>query len=382
MSSLNTVLSIIAIDPIRVGGAEIWFRELSEQLNREGWQSVLCFLSEPPPQVAHFLEQPNVKVEVLKESWKLHLRPAMDFARLIRKYRPRIVHLHHTGFITFLPWMAQLNGVEQVFFTDHGSRPEGYQVRPIPIWKRIAVRIINYPLTRVFCVSDYGLRCNRGLGSLPAGRYQMIYNGIDVSRAALGAANSAAFRSTHNLSSQHDVILQVSWLIAEKGIEDLLQAAKFVVEENANAHFVIVGDGNGRRDFEKLSADLGIADHVTWTGLLDDPLGHGGFAAAEIVCQMSRWEEVFGQVIAEAMASGKPVVATCVGGIPELVADGETGFLVARRNPRQMSDKILQLLRDPDLRRRMGERGKRFAKEKFEVKKNIAKLIQAYGVMP
>lgn len=382
MPNSDTVLSVIAIDPIRVGGAEVWFRELSEQLDRRGWKSVLCFLSQPTPQVAQFLKGPNITLGTLKDSWKLHVRPAMEFAGLVRKYRPRIVHLHHTGFITFLPWMARLNGVEKVFFTDHGSQPEGYVVRAAPVWKRVAVRMINYPVTTVFCVSDYGLRCNRGLRLLPPARYQMIYNGIDVSRAALGLVQAESFRLERGIPLQRNVILQVSWLIGEKGIEDLLRAAQTVIAAQANAHFVIVGEGNGRVEFEKLSADLGIADHVTWTGLVDDPLGHGGFAAAEIVCQMSRWEEVFGQVIAEAMASSKPVVATRVGGIPELVDDGKTGFVVERRNPSQMSEKILQLLRDADLRRRLGERGKQVAQEKFEVKKNIARLIQSYRISP
>jgi glycosyltransferase involved in cell wall biosynthesis len=109
-------------------------------------------------------------------------------------------------------------------------------------------------------------------------------------------------------------------------------------------------------------------------------MAEGVYAAAEIVCQMSRWEEVFGFVIAEAMASGKPVVATRVGGIPELIDDGQTGFLVDRGDHQAMADKILALLADANLRRSMGCAGRLKAEIRFDLKKNVAELLRSYGI--
>ena len=113
---------------------------------------------------------------------------------------------------------------------------------------------------------------------------------------------------------------------------------------------------------------------------MHDPLAEGLYAASDVVCQMSRWEEVFGYVNAEAMASYKPLVGTRVGGIPEIVEDGVSGFLVPRRDPAAMSAKILQLLKDAELRRRMGDAGRRIVEEKFNHKTNIAQLIRMYGI--
>jgi glycosyltransferase involved in cell wall biosynthesis len=95
---------------------------------------------------------------------------------------------------------------------------------------------------------------------------------------------------------------------------------------------------------------------------------------------MSRWEEVFGYVNAEAMATAKPLVGTQVGGIPEIIDHGNTGFLVERRDTAAMAARILELLRDPNLRHRMGEAGRRVATEKFNHKTNVAQLIQLYGL--
>jgi glycosyltransferase involved in cell wall biosynthesis len=98
------------------------------------------------------------------------------------------------------------------------------------------------------------------------------------------------------------------------------------------------------------------------------------------VCQFSRWEEVFGWMIAEAMAHGKPVVATRVGGIPELVTDGVNGYLVARGDSEAMSDRILKMLSDPKMRGQMGASGREVVAGKFDLRKNVAQLIESYGI--
>jgi glycosyltransferase involved in cell wall biosynthesis len=126
---------------------------------------------------------------------------------------------------------------------------------------------------------------------------------------------------------------------------------------------------------------MGIADHITWTGMVADPFGEGVFAAADIVCQFSRWEEVFGWMIAEAMAHEKPVVATRVGGIPELIDDSVSGYLVSRSDTLAMSKRILELLGDSNLRRRMGVAGCSTVTDKFALRKNVAQLVEAYGIV-
>lgn len=122
---------------------------------------------------------------------------------------------------------------------------------------------------------------------------------------------------------------------------------------------------------------MGLGDHVTWTGMVEDPFGEGVYDAADIVSQLSNWEEVFGWMIAEAMAYQKPIVATRVGGIPELVSDRESGFLVERGEVAASAEKILLLAEQPELRRQMGQAGCRITHEKFALKQNVAQLIHS-----
>jgi glycosyltransferase involved in cell wall biosynthesis len=377
---MPTVVSVFGVKPFRIGGTETFARELSAQLAQKGWQSVLCFLSEPTEEVRRFLELPNVSFEVLPDVTDPNLRAARNLARILRAHRPELLHLHYTGFLGLYPWLARLLSVRRVFFTDHSSRPAGYVAARAPFWKRKLARAINRPLDKVICVSDYGYRCLTDLDLLPRERYERVYNGVDLSRVEADERRAREFRRKHSIPEGRAVVVQVSWIIPEKGIADLLEAARLTLARNENVQFVMVGEGSYREQYARQAEEMGIGDHVTWTGLVQDPFGEGVYDIADVVCQVSRWEEVFGWMIAEAMTYGKPVVATRVGGIPELVSHGESGFLVARGDAEDAAEKILTLLGDRELRGRMGRVGRETAHTKFSLRKNVERLINAYGV--
>jgi glycosyltransferase involved in cell wall biosynthesis len=377
MPGTKTIVSVYGFEPFRIGGGETFIRELSILLGERGWKNVVCFLSEPTPQVREFLNLPNITIEVIPNVWQLKWQPTRDLARILRRYRPEILHLQFTGFVSPYPWLARLCSVKRVLFTDQASKPEGFVPRRASLFKRVATRIINWPLDRVTCISDYVLRCWTTLDVLQSERFTRIYNHVDFTRCQ---PDGSAFRKTLSIPDSRQIVVQVSWMIPDKGFDDLLAAARLVILRNPEAYFVMVGEGADRQRYIRETAELGLQDHITWTGILPDPLKMGVFSAADVVCQVSRWEEGFGYVIAEAMASGKPLVGTRVGAIPELVHHGETGFLVDRRDPAAIAERILELLADRDLRCRMGRAGREFAFRNFDANVNIAEFLKLYGI--
>ncbi|HBB87850.1 MAG TPA: hypothetical protein DC047_09565 [Blastocatellia bacterium] len=377
---MPTLVSVFGIEPRRIGGTETFARELSLQLGERGWKSVLCFLSEPTEEVRRFLDLPNTSLGVYASVKDGSLKTGRNLAGITRDHRPEILHLHFTGFLNLYSWIARAQSVKKVFFTDHHSRSAGYVPARAPFWKRTAARCINGPLTKVISVSNYGYECMTAFDLLPRNRFQMIYNGVDLSRVKSDSQLAVDFRSRYSIPVERAIVTQVSWIIPEKGIVDFLETARLVTQQNRNVQFVLVGDGAYRKQYMKDVAAMGIADRVTWTGMVEDPFGEGVFAAADVVCQFSRWEEVFGWMIAEAMAHGKPVVATRVGGIPELITDGESGFLVERGDTATMSMRLLTLLADRELRVRMGQSGRETVSERFDLRKNVAQLINSYGI--
>lgn len=379
MSNPPTLLAVLGVAPKRIGGIEAFVHELAGQLSTRGWRVVVCFLNEPPEEVRSYLCSSHVRQEACPQIWRNSATAVRGMARLLWRYRPRIVHLQFTPFLSPHPWLARLFGVRRVFFTDQSSRPEGYIHRRAPLWKLLAGRCINLPLDAVIGVSDFNCRALAAWGMVPAARLQRIYNGIAWDRAQ-DDGRGAEFRRRHGIPPDRTLVTQVSNLIPEKGIADFLDAAHEAVSVEPGLHFALVGEGTSQMAFAARARELGLADRVTWTGLVRDPIGEGAFAAADIVCQMSRWEEAFGMVIAEAMAFSKPVVATRVGGIPEVVRDGETGFLVARGDAASAARRMVELARDPGLRTRMGNAGRLYAETEFDVRKNVTAVLRLYGL--
>ena len=379
-SRAPAVLSLFSIHPTRIGGTETFARELSGQLGAAGWQSVVSTISAPTDAIARFLSLPNVDLETCACA-TVTARSLCELAGILRRHRPRILHLHYMGLVTPYPWLAKAYGVERVFITDHYSRPErSAPERGVP-WKRALRRLANLPVTGIVSVSESNRTFQAALGAVPAGRIVRVYNAVDLTRNHdAGAAHGFGLR--HGIPEGRLVVLQVGMIIPEKGVGDLLAAAALVVGREPAAHFVFVGEGPERESYAQAARQAGLGGHVTFTGPVLDPVSEGVFAAADVICQVSRWEEAFGWTVVEGMSFAKPVVATRVGGIPEIVQDGVTGHLAERGNVPQIASFILSLLRDPDARDRMGRAGRNAVERKFELRTNVAELVRLYGIAP
>jgi glycosyltransferase involved in cell wall biosynthesis len=375
---LPAVLSLFNIHSTRIGGTETFARELTAQLGAAGWHSVLATLSAPPEPVARFLDLPNVRMETCACS-RVTARSLRELAGILRRHRPRILHLHFLGLVTPYPWLAKAYGVERVFITDHHSWPEGSTPARGASWRRALRRLSNLPVTGIVSVSDSNRSFQTALGAVPPGRIVRVYNGVDLTRTH-GSAGAAEFRRRYGIPADRRLVVQVSMIIPEKGVGDLLGAAALVVAEEPAAHFVFVGEGVERAAYTRAAMQAGIGDHVTFTGAIVDPVADGVFAGADVICQVSRWQEAFGWTIIEGMSIGKPVVGTRVGGIPELIEDGVTGFLAKRGDVRHIASLILSLLRDAAARDRMGRAARSAVERKFELRANVADVLTLYGI--
>ena len=405
-ASTNTVVSIFDHHAVSVAGMETYGRELSSQLDRFGWRSVLVFASRPSDEVRRYLKGPNIELRAVEGCGRIGYHPIRNVIGLLCEHRPKIMHLHFVDPKSGYPWLAKLLGVGGIYMHDHisrlcphctircrvGSREQGagstaVAPRPrgcvlrVPRWKRTANWLAGLPLTRMFCVSSFIHECDMAYGAMPPERLELLYNGVDLSRAASGAPLGPEFRRRYAISPERVLVVQAGTMRREKGLGDLLEAARGVLAAGADVHFLLAGDGPHREEFERLAEQLGISSRVTFTGRIRDPLGEGLWAACDIACQVSRWQEAFGLTIAEAMAAGKPLIGTRTGAIPELIDEDRSGLLVEPGDTLALTDKILSLARDARRRCEMGQAGKRICQEKFDLRKNVAALIDRYGIV-
>ena len=172
-------------------------------------------------------------------------------------------------------------------------------------------------------------------------------------------------------------ILYVGNLTYPKRVDTILRAMKIVAENINDVHLIIAGDGNQRTELADLAEDLGIKDKVIFKGAVphDKIAEYMHHAYAFVHCSENEGLPV---AIMEAMASGLPVIGSQVGGIPELISDNETGYILHYDDYRSYADKIIVLLKNNTLRNQMGKKGRKFAIQNFNKKDIIIKNIEVY----
>ena len=168
------------------------------------------------------------------------------------------------------------------------------------------------------------------------------------------------------------------FLISFKGFSVLIKAMKKVIDSNKNVNLTIAGDGPDKKSLEKMTAKLLLEPYVKFTGKIPFASLSPLYSRSDIVIFPSIYPEPFGRVALEAMFFGKPVVASNVGGIPEIVRDKETGLLVPPNNPEELANSILILVRDRQLRELMGEKGKSVVRTEFDAAEILNKHLRAY----
>ncbi len=279
-------------------------------------------------------------------------RSLAGHVRALRQIGPDIVHANLSS-----PWSCQYCIAAAALV----RRPRVVAVYQLPVppvskrqWrmKRVTARGVD----RHVGVGDRTSREVEALVGLPPGSVHTIHNGVPDRRYA----------PVQRLRPG-PVIGAVGRVEPQKGFDLLIHAMR----EISDATLVLVGDGGERRPLEALAHRLGVANRVVWTGWSEDPRTY--LTSFDVFALPSRFEG-FPLVALEALLARTAVVATDVGSVAEAVRDGETGLLVPAEDPAALADSIRQLLRDQDLRRRLGQRGRRLVLERF----TAATMTRAY----
>ncbi|WP_416729648.1 glycosyltransferase [Fictibacillus sp. JL2B1089] len=162
------------------------------------------------------------------------------------------------------------------------------------------------------------------------------------------------------------------------GIGTLIKAFKKVHEKHLNTELVIVGGGPQLDDYKKLSDDLSIGDHVKFTGKIPNTEVPKFINQMDIFTVPSRDQESFGVAAVEAMACGVPVVVTNVGGLPEVVKEGDTGFIVPKEDPEKLATAINHLIENKEERKRMGKNGIVHVRKEYDWYENASRMEKLY----
>lgn len=315
--------------------------------------------------IRHFVQEINIFSDFMALT---------ELVLLMRKERYTIVHSHNSkaGFLSRLA--AKIAGVPVIVHTIHGFAFHEYERPPCRILfillERLAARFAGRLITVSTPLKEWGLQLKIGKDK----KYIVIPDGIEMERFNVRMDLNKK-KQELGINPQDLVVGMVAKLWDGKGHYTILKAAPAIIKAVGNVKFLFVGEGYLRQDLERIVYEKGLEDYIIFTGFRNDiPELTAIFDVAVLVS----FFEGLGRALLEAMVLEKPVVATNVGGIPEIVKDGVNGFLVPPENSHQLAGAIIRLLRDESLRKRMGREGRKMINERFLAEKMVGDIIGVY----
>jgi len=320
-----------------------------------------------------YLEKIGIKVFYLNKG-KFDPFTLPSLIRIVRNERVDILHLHGYGAWTFGRMAGVLCNIPTVAH-------EHMVDRNIPVYQRLADRILagatTYAIAASNMVKDFIVRY-RGV---PEDRVKVVINGIPMEsfgspncrgRQAVGVAD---WRARLSIPPNHKVVGTVGRLSLIKGHRYLLEAAFEVLKKYPEVTFLIVGDGELRGLLEEMTKQLGIHDHVRFTGHCDDVIPLYAIMDIMVIASLSEGGPI---TLFEAMASRCAVVSTSTIGLRNTIEDSRTGFLVPPSNSKALAEKILLLLNDSDLCKAIAVRAKE-ASYHYDILNTVRQLELCYN---
>jgi len=355
------------------GGAEKKLLELAKGVDPMRFRTVVCSLGLGDELQGEFAKLRQFGIEVIRIPRKLKIDPVLMYrlVRLIKEHKIDIIMttLFYADVLGSL--VGRIAGVKAVFSWETISAPEWLLWRRL--WSyRLAIRFCDQVVSVSKATAKF-LTEKRGVAQE---KITVIPYGVDL--RPFSGGDGIENREKMGLTKKHKVIGMVGRLHPQKGHVYLIDAAEKIVRKHPNVKFVIVGDGELRSDLEKRVEEKQLSNYFLFTGFRSD------------VPEMMKTFDIFTlpslyeglpNVILEAMAAAKPVVATYVDGSKEIVVDGETGILIPPRDVESLKNALCEFLESPEKIRTFGQNGRKRIENHYSLKRQVKSfegLYEAY----
>jgi glycosyltransferase involved in cell wall biosynthesis len=316
-------------------------------------------------ELAFELEEDGIEVIYSPKQSRLdrYLR-AQEVAEAIKTYRIDVVHTHATGAFIDGFIATRFARVPVFINTDHNKK------YPIPRRYMLGEKVASIFADRVVAVSNHIKNDLVTYEHISPDKIDVIYNGIDFPKID-GQISIEDLRNEFGIRKDEKVVGCISRLDDLKGYDLFIDAAALILKEMPDVRFLIVGGGPAEEELKKQVSDRNIKDRFTFTGWRLDAWGI--LQLFDVFLLTSKLEGM-PIVLLEAMASRKPIVATSVGGVPEMVDHDKTGFIVQNRDPGEVRKYVLAILKDKELKEKLGNH----SVETYERKFRAEPMVQAY----
>ena len=356
------------IKGLGLGGAEKLLVLATPYLDRTRFQYEVAYFLPWKSAVVPDLEQAGLPVTCLNHTHPLDLRVVGGLARFLRERRIDLVHAHlpYAGVVGRLA--ARLVGAAAVY-TEHNVQERFHAL------SRLANQATARLCDRIIAVSDEvsaSLRSSPLLHGIPV---RTVPNGVDVPSLQREAAESDGVRGEFGIAPDQPIVGVVNVFRPQKRLDLWIRVARRIADGEPAAAFLVVGDGQHRQDLVALARRMGLEGQMHFPGLRRDA---PRLMAAFDVFMLSSIYEGLPVAVLEAMALARPIVAMRVGGLPGVVQDGRHGYLVDPDDPEALADRVLHLLRNPSIRRAMGEAARARVQEAYSIEQMVRATEDVY----
>ena len=340
--------------------------------------SILCI--ERPGSLAQQAQSLGARVLCTEKQPGLRLGTIARIRHALKQLRPHVLHTHQIGPLFYAGPAARSLRVPLIVHTEHGR--EDYARR----WRtRLLGRLAARYVEVFYCLTEDMAHAVKASRIVSADRVRVIHNGIDID-CYRQPCDTAAVRHSLGIPADAPVIGTVGRLNEIKRQDLLLRAFAGVKQQVPSAHLVLVGDGPLMTELQELAAQLGLRHSTHFAGYQSPTSPY--LQAMDIFALTSR-SEGMPQALLEACVAAKPVIASCVGGIPEVIEHGRTGLLCKVGDQAALTAGLLRLLDQPDLRRQLGVAARARVESLFDIGRMAAdyhrdflQILQRKGQLP
>jgi len=368
------ILQVTSVFPPHIGGLEKCVYEISKRLALQGHEIVVYTTNFPQGKNKEFKD--GVLIHRIPVFFTLFKAPVAIFLHHIMKEKVDLVHVHIPPIFGALSSIifGKMKKVP-VVLTYHNDTVGNSAIQRFvaKIYNVFQNRLILKNVTLI-TVPSQAYKIELARRGINRNRIRVVNNGIDFSKKN-ELIDTGEIRKRFGLHGEK-LVLFVGALEKRKGVKFLIKAVPKISEEIKNVKVLIVGNGSEKKNLQNLAHDLNVDNKVFFTGYVTEEELDALYVTADVFVLPSLYE-TFALVLLEAMAHGKPVVATRIIGTSELVKSGLNGILVEPKNPEMLAEAIIQMLSEKDYAEQLGKNGELFSKN-FSWEKAVLGYINVY----
>ena len=346
------------------GGVDRYIRMLLKYLDKDKFENVLVCSQDFHKEDYDGLVDAFEQIEMNRAIGVNDLKSIGKVRKLIKKYNPDIVYAHSSK-AGAIARVADIGLKNHCVYNPHGW---AFNMRCSAKKKAMytAIEKMAAPFCeKIICISDAEKQSALDKKICGAEKLQVIFNGVDIEAFESGEHGKVK-REDLNIPEDAFVVGMVGRISPQKAPDIFVKMAKLVKDKIPNAHFIIVGNGNQEAEIRKYAEDNDFSENLHITGWVDDPMSY--VELFDVACLLSRWEG-FGLALPEYMMAGKPIVASRVDAIPNIIRNEENGLLVDDDDADGASEAVLRIYRENGLKDKLVAQGLKDVHDKFDARR-------------